>query len=210
MATELPSKEFELRDGGSLLYAPAFLPAAEADALFALLRDTVPWNQEGRPPRMFPRLTAWYANPGVTYSYSGVTHQAVPWTAELLDVKHRAETAAGATWNSLLLNFYRHGKDSIGFHADDEAELGTNPVIGSISLGAERRFVMKHVASGEKLEFTLPHGSLLVMGGTSQHHWRHGVPKTQKPVGPRINLTFRRILGAGFDEQEIRPRACRD
>jgi len=195
----LPDK-FELLDGGLLLYDPAFLPLADADSLFAHLRDTVPWKQEGRPPRMFPRLTAWYANPGVTYSYSGVTHQAVPWTPELLDVKQRAEAAADATWNSLLLNFYRDGRDSIGFHADDESELGTNPVIGSISLGAERRFVLKHPASGETLEFNLPHGSLLVMGGTSQHHWRHGVPKTRKPVGPRINLTFRRILREGFEQ----------
>jgi alkylated DNA repair dioxygenase AlkB len=188
-----------IRDGGRILYDPTFLPSAEADALFAYLRDTVPWQQEGRPPRMFPRLTAWYANLGVTYSYSGVTHQAVPWTPELLDIKQRAETAAGTTWNSLLLNYYRDGQDSIGFHADDEPELGTNPVIGSISLGAVRRFVLKHPASGEKLEFDLPHGSLLVMGGTSQHHWRHGIPKTRKPVGPRINLTFRQILRPGFD-----------
>jgi alkylated DNA repair dioxygenase AlkB len=188
-----------IRDGGRLHHDPAFLSPAEADSLFRILRDTVLWTQEGRPPRMFPRLTAWYANPGVTYSYSGVTHQAFPWTSELLDIKQRAETAAGTTWNSLLLNFYRDGQDSIGFHADDEPELGTNPVIGSISLGAVRRFVLKHPASGEKLEFELPHGSLLVMGGTSQHHWRHGVPKTRKPVGPRINLTFRRIIGPGFD-----------
>lgn len=189
----------DVRDGGLLLYDPAFLLLAEADALFAHLRDSVPWKQEGRPPRLFPRLTAWYANPGVTYSYSGVTHQAVPWTPELLDVKHRAEAAAGTTWNSLLLNYYRDGRDSIGFHADDEPELGVNPVIGSISLGAERRFVLKHPASGEKVEMVLPHGSLFVMGGTSQHHWRHGVPKTRKPVGSRINLTFRRILREGFD-----------
>jgi alkylated DNA repair dioxygenase AlkB len=188
-----------LRDGGLLRYDAAFLPPAEADTLFAHLRDTVPWKQEGRPPRMFPRLTAWYASPGVNYSYSGVTHEAIPWTSELLEVKQRAEAAAGTTWNSLLLNFYRDGRDSIGFHADDEPELGTNPVIGSISLGAQRRFVLKHPASGETLEFNLPHGSLLVMGGTSQHHWRHGVPKTRKPVGPRINLTFRQILGPGFE-----------
>ena len=142
---------------------------------------------------MFPRLTAWYADAGLTYSYSGVTHRAAPWTPELLAVKERAEAAAGANWNSLLLNLYRDGQDSIGFHADDEPELGTNPVIGSISLGAERRFVLKHPASGEKVEFALPHGSLLVMGGASQHHWRHGLPKTSKQVGPRINLTFRRV-----------------
>jgi alkylated DNA repair dioxygenase AlkB len=189
----------DLRDGGVFSYDPAFLPPPEADTLFAHLRDSVPWKQEGRPPRMFPRLTAWYANPGLTYTYSGMTHHAVSWTPELLDIKQRAEAAAGTTWNSLLLNFYRDGRDSIGFHSDDEPELGTNPIIGSISLGAERRFVLKHPASGETLEFNLPHGSLLVMGGTSQHHWRHGVPKTRKPVGPRINLTFRRILGDGFE-----------
>jgi alkylated DNA repair dioxygenase AlkB len=182
-----------LRDDGWLLYDAEFLPKTEADALFAHLFDSTPWKQEGNPGRKFPRLTAWFADEGVNYSYSGVTHQAVPWTPELLTVKTRAEAAANTTWNSLLLNLYRDGRDSIGFHADDEPELGTNPIIGSISLGAERRFILKHPASGEKIEFQLPHGSLLVMGGTSQHHWRHGVPKTKKPVGPRINLTFRRI-----------------
>jgi alkylated DNA repair dioxygenase AlkB len=188
MLTEIP-----LRDGGLLLYDEGFLPPAEADALFAHLRETVPWKQEGRPGRAFPRLTAWYADPGRSYSYSGVTHHAAPWTPELLAVKERVEAAAGTSWDSLLLNLYRDGQDSIGFHADDEPELGPNPIVGSVSLGATRRFVLKHPASGEKLEFDLPNGSLLVMGGTSQHHWRHGVPKTRKPVGPRINLTFRRI-----------------
>jgi alkylated DNA repair dioxygenase AlkB len=182
-----------LRDDGWLLYDEAFFATLEADALFTRLRDTVPWEQSGRPGRPFPRLTAWYADTGLTYSYSGVTHYAVTWTLELLAIKRRAQAAAETTWNSLLLNSYRNGLDSIGFHADDEPELGMNPVIGSISLGAERKFVLKHPASGEKLEFNLPNGSLLVMGGASQHHWRHGVPKTKKPVGPRINLTFRRI-----------------
>jgi alkylated DNA repair dioxygenase AlkB len=186
-----------LRDDGWLLYNPVFLPVAEAETLFVHLRDAVPWEQSGRPGRPFPRLTAWYADAGLSYSYSGVTHHAIPWTPELLTVKARAESASGTTWNSLLLNFYRHGQDSIGFHADDEPELGTNPVVGSISLGAERRFVLKHPASGENHEFLLPHGSLFVMGGASQHHWRHGVPKTKKPVGPRINLTFRRVRPDG-------------
>lgn len=186
-----------LRDGGWLLYHPAFFPQPEADELFATLRDTVPWGREGTPGRAYPRLTAWYADPGLTYSYSGITHTAVPWTPVLLAIKLQIEAAAGTTWNSLLLNLYRDGRDSIGFHADDEAELGPNPVIGSVSLGAERKFVLKHPAGGDRLEFRLPHGSLLVMGGTSQHHWRHGVPKTKKPVGPRINLTFRRVLRPG-------------
>ena len=186
-------KRIDLRDNGWLVYDPEFFLASEADALFAHLLESIPWKQEGRPGRKFPRLTAWYADPGDSYTYSGVTHQAIPWTPELLAVKTRAEAAAKTSWNSLLLNLYRDGRDSIGFHADDEPELGTNPIIGSISLGAERRFILKHTATGEKLEFQLPHGSLLVMGGTSQHHWRHGVPKTKRPVGPRINLTFRRI-----------------
>jgi alkylated DNA repair dioxygenase AlkB len=188
-------KLLTLRDGGTLLFAPAFFTPAEADALFAELRAATPWKQECSPGRKFPRLTAWYADPGMSYTYSGVTHQAVPWTLELLAVKQRVEATSETTFNSLLLNLYRNGRDSIGFHADDEPELGVNPVIASVSLGAERKFVLKHVESGEKLEFWLPHGSLLVMGGTSQHHWRHGVPKTKKPVGERINLTFRRLLG---------------
>jgi alkylated DNA repair dioxygenase AlkB len=196
------AKRIPLTDSGWLLYDPAHLPLAEANALLIHLRDAVAWEQSGRPGRPFPRLTAWYADPGLTYSYSGVTHHATPWTPELLAVKQRAEVSAGTTWNSLLLNLYRDGRDSIGFHADDEPELGTNPVIGSISLGAERRFVLKHPASGEKLEFALPHGSLLVMGGASQHHWRHGVPKTRKPVRPRINLTFRLIQ---LEDADARP-----
>jgi alkylated DNA repair dioxygenase AlkB len=182
-----------IRDGGWLLYDESFLAPAEADQLFDQLRDTVPWKQEGRPPRLFPRLTAWYSDPGLNYSYSGVMHKGIPWTPELLAVKYAAEKAAETTWNSLLLNRYRDGHDSIGFHADDEAELGPNPIVGSISLGAVRRFVLKHAASGERLVFDLPNGSLLVMGGTSQHHWRHGLSKTSKPVAERINLTFRRI-----------------
>jgi alkylated DNA repair dioxygenase AlkB len=196
-----------LRDDGWLLYDPAFLTVGEADSLFDLLRDTIAWKQEGPPGRQFPRLTAWYADAGVTYSYSGVTHQASPWTTELLAVKQRAESAAQCSWNSLLLNFYRDGRDSIGFHADDEPELGTNPVIGSISLGALRRFILRHPESGEKREFQLPHGSLLVMGGASQHHWRHGVPKTKRPVGPRINLTFRRILRQTAEVENTSQRA---
>lgn len=183
-----------LLDNGWLHFEPAFLPLAEADVLFILLNTTIPWKQEEVRGRKFPRLTAWYADPGLGYSYSGVTHEAISWTPELLAVKQDAEAAVGTTWNSLLLNLYRDGRDSIGMHADDEPELGTNPVIGSISLGGERKFVLKHPESGAKHEILLPHGSLLVMGGASQHHWRHGVPKTARPVGPRINLTFRRIL----------------
>jgi alkylated DNA repair dioxygenase AlkB len=157
----------------------------------------------------FPRLTAWYADAGLTYTYSGVTHQALPWTPALAEVRRRVEEAAclpslhrgrgvggeGAVlFNSVLLNFYRDGQDSIGYHTDAEPELGVNPAIASISLGSVRQFVLKHIKTGEKLKFDLAHGSLLLMGGTCQHHWVHGVPKMKAAVGPRVNLTFRNII----------------
>jgi alkylated DNA repair dioxygenase AlkB len=185
-----------ISDGGTLLYDAQFYSTADADLIFRSLYAITPWKQEGSPGRPFPRLTAWYADPGLTYAYSGVVHRATPWTKSLLEIKDRLESAAGTTWNSLLLNLYRDGQDSIGFHADDEPELGEHPVIGSVSFGAVRRFILKHPITNEKREFELGHGSALIMAGTTQHHWRHGVPKTRKPVGPRINLTFRRIVGA--------------
>ncbi len=183
-----------LRDGGVLRYDPDFLSKAKADVLLAELLETVPWQQEGPPGRPFPRLTAWFADPGIRYSYSGVTHEPQPLLPPLQVLKSLVESVARAEFNSVLLNLYRHGQDSIGMHADDEPELGVNPVIGSVSLGSVRRFVLRHRKSGERMFFDLSHGSLIIMSGTSQHHWVHGVPKTAKPVGKRINLTFRRIL----------------
>lgn len=184
-----------LCDGGTLLYAPAFYARDEAEDLLRRLLAATPWKQEVGRGRPFPRLTAWYADPGLIYRYSGVTHRGKGWTPALEDVKRRVEAAAATTFNSLLLNRYRHGRDSIGFHADDEPELGTNPVVASLSFGAVRDFVIKHKRTREKLVFPLGHGSLLVMGGTCQHHWVHGVPKTAAEVGERLNLTFRKILG---------------
>jgi alkylated DNA repair dioxygenase AlkB len=186
-------EEILIRDGGVLAFDASFLDVNEADQLLTCLLESVPWKQEGPKGRMFPRLTAWYANSGVSYSYSGVTHQPSPWLPVLLDLKTRIETAARAQFNSLLLNLYRDGRDSIGMHADDEPELGVNPVIGSLSLGAVRRFVLKHKTTSERMTFDLPHGSLIIMAGTSQHHWLHGLPKTMRPVGKRVNLTFRQI-----------------
>ncbi len=195
---------------GTLLYDETFYVLAEADALFERLRSETPWQQERSRMGPFPRLTAWYADTGLTYSYSGVTHEALPWTATLAAVRQRVEAAAclpspnrgrgaggegaAARFNSVLLNFYRDGQDSIGYHTDAEPELGVNPAIASISLGSVRQFVLKHIKSGEKLKFDLAHGSLLLMGGTCQHHWVHGVPKTKATVGPRVNLTFRNII----------------
>lgn len=188
------SQRIILGDGGWVLYDPDFLDRQEALTLFEALRDTAPWRQERGPfGRPFPRLTAYYSDPGLRYTYSGVTHEAHPWTPVLLALRRRVEVAAGAEVNTLLVNFYRNGNDSIGFHADDEPELGVNPVVPSLSLGATRTFVLRHKRRGERHRFDLTDGALLVMAGTLQHHYQHAVPKSRSAVGPRINLTFRKV-----------------
>jgi alkylated DNA repair dioxygenase AlkB len=190
-------KRQEIADGGVLVYHPHFLNEQEADVLFAELKALTPWKQEtGTFGRPFPRLTAYHADPGVSYTYSGVTHPSSPWPDYLVEIRQRIEEAAGAPFNSLLLNYYRSGNDSIGFHTDAEPELGLNPIVPSVSLGATRQFIMRHMKSKERLTFDLLHGSLLIMAGTTQHHWQHGVPKTKASVGERINLTFRNILSS--------------
>lgn len=140
-----------------------------------------------------PRLTAYQADEGVEYAYSGIKLDPAEWTPAVGEIKRRVEEAVGRSFNSVLVNKYRGGDDSMGWHADDEKELGEEPVIASVSLGAERRFLLRANESGEKVETLLKPGSLLVMGGRSQHDWKHSVPKTKKDVGPRINLTFRRV-----------------
>ena len=187
-------QHFDLRDGGTLDYDPTFYALPDAGELFTRLRAETPWRQERSRLGPFPRLTAWYADAGLTYSYSGVTHIGLEWTATLAQIRRDVERAAGVTFNSLLLNLYRDGSDSIGYHADDEPELGVNPIIASLSFGTARPFHLKHKKTREKQTFALAHGSLLLMGGTCQHHWLHGVPKMKLPVGERINLTFRRIF----------------
>lgn len=154
--------------------------------------DVVMWGR--RIPQ--PRLTAWYGDPGAHYAYSGLKLDPLPWTPLLADIKSRVETAAGAMFNSVLLNYYRDEHDSIGFHSDDEPELGNEPVIASLSLGAERTFIFKHkrVKQQRPVHILLAPGSLLLMRGETQHCWRHGIPKECGPCGPRINLTFRRIV----------------
>jgi alkylated DNA repair dioxygenase AlkB len=186
-----------LEDGAVLSYWPEWVEPPEADRAFAALRAAVPWEQ--RPIRIMgrellqPRLVAWYGD--AAYTYSGLTLEPRPWSPLLARLRDGAAAAAGAAFNSVLLNLYRDGADSMGMHQDDEEELGENPVIASVSLGATRRFVLRHVKKkgvGEDLE--LAHGSLLVMTGTTQHTYRHGLPKTKAAVGERINLTFRRII----------------
>src|ERR1043166_1815471 len=183
-----------LQGGAPFFYAAAFSGRSQADSLFEALQRETAWKQEVGRGRPFPRLTAWYADEGLTYRYSGVTHIGGGWTDTLSYIKDRIERAKSEAFNSVLLNRYRDGQDSIGMHADDEPELGANPVVASLSLGAVRTFILKHRESGEKLSIPLAHGSLLIMGGTCQHHWLHGVPKTTAAVGERINLTFRKIF----------------
>ncbi len=182
---------YELRDGGILLYEEAFLTKEVADHYFQQLRDECAWEQKpGIFGHMQPRLIASYGDSGISYKYSGITNVALPWTSTLLEIKHRIEAIQG-NYNYCLLNRYRSGSDSMGWHADDEPEMG--PVIGSLSLGANRKFRIRHNATRETQTFTVSHGTLIIMAGTMQNHWQHAVPKTRLIVGERINLTFRQI-----------------
>jgi alkylated DNA repair dioxygenase AlkB len=177
----------------------AFFGAGESDRLLDELNSTIAWRQEqiqtDDASIPLPRLTAWYGGPGRTYTYSKITMQPEPWNAPLLEIKGRIEEVSPATFNSVLLNLYRDGRDGVGWHSDDEPELGVEPVIGSVSFGATRSFVLRHKTQRKLLpvEIELTHGSYLLMQGTTQRFWRHQVPKTTDPVEPRINLTFRRI-----------------
>ena len=187
-----------------LLFDPNFLPESEASTLRAQLTAEVAWEQ--RAIRMFgrelpqPRLTAWHGDPAARYTYSGLTWEPRPWTPALLDLRQRVAAATWARFNSVLLNYYRDGRDSMGWHADDEPELGPSPVIASLSLGATRRFRLRPIgpkagALAQPLGLDLPNGSLLLMRGPTQHCWQHALPKTARPTGPRLNLTFRWVAG---------------
>jgi alkylated DNA repair dioxygenase AlkB len=184
-------------DGELLLYEK-FLNKAEADLLFETLIVKTDWKQEGMrifgKELPFPRLTAWYADEGKSYTYSGLLNTPLAFSKDIWDLKEKIEKKSGFVFNSALLNYYRHGSDSMGWHADDEPELGLNPVIASISLGASRKFQFKHKKNKElKTAVVLQHGSLLMMQGQIQHHWLHQIPKVAHS-GPRINITFRNIL----------------
>jgi alkylated DNA repair dioxygenase AlkB len=183
-----------------LLYASAIDLGAPPDALLQSLIDTIPWRSEsivlwGRTYAQ-PRLIAWFGDEGTHYTYSGLTLVPLPWTPLLTQIKQRVEELTTVRFNSVLLNYYRDGNDSMGMHSDDEPELGLNPVIASLSVGAERTLILKHRTKRETkpLHLQLSSGSLLVMQGETQRHWKHGIAKEKRPCGPRINLNFRRIV----------------
>ncbi|WP_338645956.1 alpha-ketoglutarate-dependent dioxygenase AlkB [Flavobacterium sp. KS-LB2] len=181
-----------------IIYYPQFFDKKQADIIFAELTHEIPWQQDDI--RVFgkihqqPRLTALFGNEGKPYSYSNITMQPHPWNLLLQKLKSQIEKVAEVNFTTVLLNQYRDGKDSNGWHADNEKELGVNPVIASVSFGAERTFQLKHNSNKDlKKSIVLQHGSLLLMKGTTQHYWKHQIPKTAKPIGPRINGTFRII-----------------
>ncbi|MEM1259764.1 MAG: alpha-ketoglutarate-dependent dioxygenase AlkB [Bacteroidota bacterium] len=184
---------------GDVRYYPNFFSFDEASNYFAVLKERVPWQQDDI--KVFgktypqPRLTSLYGNNGKSYSYSNITMFPNSFEGDLLEIKERVDEEVGEIFTTCLLNLYRDGKDSNGWHADDEKELGSNPTIASISLGQERYFHLRHKKDkGLKHKILLEHGSLLLMKGPTQHHWQHQIPKTARKIGERINLTFRVIL----------------
>ncbi len=165
---------------------------------FQSLKETIEWGRDeimmfGKRTKV-PRLTSWYADPNVKYSYSGLELIPRPWTPELIELKSLAEKLSNHSFNSVLLNYYRGGADSMGWHSDDEKELGTNPIIASITFGYPRRFLLRERTDfNNKKEIELEDGSVLVMRGDFQETYQHSIPKTAKKVGERLNLTFRTI-----------------
>lgn len=193
-----PFSDLALPDA-DLRFDAAWLDGAAADALLAALHRDIAW--EIHRIRLFgrsvdsPRLSCWIGDPEAVYAYSGARFQPRPWPQALLPIRERLRRETGIAFNSVLANLYRDGRDAMGWHSDDERELGPRPTIASLSLGGERRFVLKHRADpARKLALPLPHGSLLLMAGDTQRHYRHALPRTARPAMPRINLTFRRIL----------------
>ena len=183
------------------LYYLCHLPLAQPPHIVMdQLIDEVPWRAENIVVRgktyPQPRLIAWYGDTGKNYTYSGINLSPLPWTRALLDIKSRVEAATRTDFDSVLLNYYRNHRDSMGMHSDDEPELGERPILASLSLGEERTFILKHKREKDSkpVRLKLASGSLLLMKGDTQRCWKHGIDKESRPCGPRINLTFRRIL----------------
>lgn len=196
-----PQDGFELvpLEGADVQLWRDFLDASKANSLLKSLIDATPWRAEeivvwGKRHQQ-PRLIAWYGDPGKNYTYSGIAMNPLPWTPVLERIRKEVEEACSERFNSVLLNYYRNEKDSMGPHSDDEPELGPRPTIASLSIGEERVFSFKPKALQSKsTSVRLPSGSLLLMRGETQQNWRHGIAKSSQPMGPRVNLTFRQIL----------------
>ncbi|MEX0618842.1 MAG: alpha-ketoglutarate-dependent dioxygenase AlkB [Pseudohongiellaceae bacterium] len=197
-----------------LIEIPGAFNTRDADHYLAALTIGLPWEQKtvriaGRTMPT-PRLQCWFGDKEAVYGYSGIRLTPLPWSDLLLEIKSRVEQVCDQRFNSMLANYYRDGRDSVSWHSDNEAGLGSEPVIASLSLGAERRFDIKPKRGTvtERRSLQLAHGSLLIMGPTMQHHWLHQIPKTKQETGPRINLTFRLVLPGGQNQPRGRQTAA--
>ena len=178
-------------------YIEDFYSADEAHLIFNALSQNLVWRHDdikmfGKVMKI-PRLQAWYGDNSLSYRYSNITLTAEPWTAALLAIKEKVSGYCRHDFNAVLANLYRDQHDSVGWHSDDEPELGAMPTIASLSFGAEREFQLKHIITKEKMSISLASGSLLIMRGKTQHYWQHCLPKRTKLIKPRVNLSFRKI-----------------
>jgi alkylated DNA repair dioxygenase AlkB len=186
---DLPDAEIE--------YHPSLFDSEKSNELFQLLKNEIPWQHDeitvyGKK-HFQPRLTSLYGNDGKSYGYSNIIMRPNRWNPLLMFIKNNVESICNENFTTVLLNYYRDGKDSNGWHADNEKELGRNPIIASVSFGVERVFQLKHNVTNQRQSINLENGSLLVMKGATQHFWKHQIPKSSKEIGARINLTFRII-----------------
>jgi alkylated DNA repair dioxygenase AlkB len=179
-----------------------FFDPREADALFRSLRDSIAWRQDkiriyGKE-HLLPRLQQWFGDAGLDYTWSGIHMTPEPWSEILIPTRRRVEQVAGSSFNTVLVNRYRNGQDTVSWHADDERDLGPAPIIASVSLGVERDFTLRHNKriDLDTVTIPLPHGSLLLMGGSTQSNWQHALPRRKSVKEERINLTFRNVLRA--------------
>lgn len=186
--------------GSSVVLHRKVFTSEKCDRLFLELFNDIDWKQQevivyGKK-HLQPRLVAWFGDSGTSYTYAGLMLQPSPWITSILEIKAICEELAGTHFNSVLLNLYRDGDDTVGWHSDNEPELGVNPTIASVSLGATRRFDLRHKSTKETVKVPLSSGFVLIMTGRTQAEWSHQVPRTKKVKEPRINLTFRRICHA--------------
>ena len=186
-----------LPQDGEANYHGVVFSAKDADFFLDYLTNHIVWKNDAaiifNKKITTKRKVAWYASQAFDYTYSRITRSALPWTPELLDLKHRVEAISGETFNSCLLNLYHSGDEGMAWHSDSERQLLQNGAIASVSLGAERQFIFKHKNTKVTHASVLQHGSLLVMKGVTQTHWLHRLPPTKKINLPRINLTFRTV-----------------
>jgi len=201
--TLFDNSEFEtlnlLPKEGEVFYYPGFLSKEEADLYMKAIQEYSDWRQDSinfkGKIQMVPRLQAWYRDPNKSFSYSGITLKPEAWKKELIELNEKLKQKLSIDFSSVLINLYRHGNDSVAWHCDDSPELGINPIIASISLGAERTFKLRNLGDKTlKRAIKLEHGSLIVMQGETQHKWQHSVPKEPNELNPRINLTYRVIV----------------